>query len=53
MKIRALFASNEQLGERAASFGFGLLIWGLVDRPVMIIVGGLIMASGYYLQSRS
>jgi hypothetical protein len=39
--------ANKETGEKIAAFGYGLLAWGMVDRPLMIIIAAAFLIAGY------
>ena len=41
------FGTRRTIGERCVALGYGLLLWGLVDRPPMMIVAAAFLIGGY------
>lgn len=40
-------ATKRELGNTSIAFGYGLLVWGLVDRPLMMLVAASFLIGGY------
>lgn len=41
------FGTRRTLGERCVALGYGLLLWGLIDRPPMMIAAAAFLIGGY------
>lgn len=40
-------SGGKDFGGTTVAFGYGLLVWGLVDRPLMIVVAAVFIICGY------
>lgn len=41
------FEDRKVMGDRAITIGYALLLWGLVDRPPIMIVAAAFLIAGY------